>query len=208
MIDIQKVIEKLQNKRKCFVSEADFQLEFAWIIKKLYPEVKVRCEYSYKLNDKLIHIDVVVIQDNVYYPIELKYKTKKLDIAIDNEKIYLTNQAAVDQGCYKFLVDIKRLENLKEEQEFKYGKGYAIILTNDMNYTRKPRDGSYYESFSLEEGKTIEGELDWIKGTSEGTKNGCEDSIKLNNKYECRWNFYSSVSNNINGTFKYMIIEV
>ena len=44
MFNIYKIIDKLKEKRKLFVSEADFQLELAWIIKEEYPNAKVRLE--------------------------------------------------------------------------------------------------------------------------------------------------------------------
>ncbi len=36
---------KLKSKREIFVSEADFQLELAWIIKKQYQDALVRLEF-------------------------------------------------------------------------------------------------------------------------------------------------------------------
>ena len=35
--NIELIISKLKEKRRIFVSEADFQLEMAWIIKEQYP---------------------------------------------------------------------------------------------------------------------------------------------------------------------------
>jgi len=43
--NIEIIMSKLKEKRKIFVSEADFQLEMAWIIKEEYPDAKVRLEY-------------------------------------------------------------------------------------------------------------------------------------------------------------------
>lgn len=36
LFDINLVMKKLKSKREIFVSEADFQLELAWIIKEQY----------------------------------------------------------------------------------------------------------------------------------------------------------------------------
>ena len=82
--DIELVISKLKNKRKVFVSEADFQLEMAWIIKQEYPNAKVRLEYCPTF-DFNMHIDILVVIDNQWIPIELKYKTKGCQKEIDNE---------------------------------------------------------------------------------------------------------------------------
>ena len=72
--NIELIISKLKEKRKIFVSEADFQLEMAWIIKEQYPNAKVRLEYCPTF-DFSMHIDILVIIDNRWIPIELKYKT-------------------------------------------------------------------------------------------------------------------------------------
>ena len=37
LIDIKYVLSKLSKTRQIFVSEADFQLELAWVIKTIYP---------------------------------------------------------------------------------------------------------------------------------------------------------------------------
>ena len=95
MFDIYKIIGKLKNKRQIFTSEADFQLELAWIIKEEYPNTKVRLEYcpSFDLN---MHIDILVIYDNKWIPIELKYKTKCCNKLINGEIFNLKNHGAKD----------------------------------------------------------------------------------------------------------------
>lgn len=40
--DMDLIVNKLKQKRKIFVSEADFQLELAWAIKENYPNAKIR----------------------------------------------------------------------------------------------------------------------------------------------------------------------
>ena len=75
ILDMGLIVDRLKNRRKIFVSEADFQLELAWTIKENYPNAKIRLEYcpSFDLN---MHIDILVIMNNKCYPIELKYKPK------------------------------------------------------------------------------------------------------------------------------------
>ena len=75
MLNIEEVLIKLKLKRQLFVSEADFQLEMAWVIKELYPDAKVRLEYTPRFNPDM-HIDILVIFKDSWIPIELKYKTK------------------------------------------------------------------------------------------------------------------------------------
>ena len=43
--EIERVIEKLKEKRKIFYSEDDFKFALAWIIQEEYSEAKVRLEY-------------------------------------------------------------------------------------------------------------------------------------------------------------------
>ena len=54
--DMDLIVNKLKQKRKIFVSEADFQLEVAWVIKENYPDAKIRLEYppSFDLNMHIV----------------------------------------------------------------------------------------------------------------------------------------------------------
>ena len=117
-IDMEKIIEKLQGKRQIFCSEADFQLEMAWVIKEMYHDAEVRLEYVPTFDDKM-HIDILVFINNEWIPIELKYKTKKskkekMTDQITQEGFNLKNQGAKNIGCYLYLKDIERIERIKE----------------------------------------------------------------------------------------------
>ena len=107
-ININTAITELQKKRKVFCSEADFQLELAWILKEQNPNYHVRLEYVPSFNKKM-HIDIVLLNDNEFIPIELKYKTKYCDIDIENEHYSLANHGAQDVGKYLYLKDIYRI---------------------------------------------------------------------------------------------------
>ena len=67
----------------------------AWIIKDEYPNAKVRLEYCPSFNPNM-HIDILVIIDNKWVPIELKYKTKGCSKVIDDETFILKNHGAKD----------------------------------------------------------------------------------------------------------------
>ena len=190
--DIEVIIEKLKKQRQAFFSEADFQLAMALIIKEEYPDSMVKLEYVPKFNQQM-HIDILVIQDNKWIPIELKYKTKKCQILVDNDEYNLKEHSAKDQNCYRYLKDIQRIEEIKQNEKC-FEKGYAIFLTNDEGYKKKPRSNSNYEAFSLENGIEKMGSLDWSKKTSAGTKKGCEDKINLKQKYKIEWKDFSSVN--------------
>ncbi|MEG0826687.1 MAG: hypothetical protein RR404_04390, partial [Bacilli bacterium] len=82
--NIELVMSKLKQRRKIFTSEADFQFELATVIKEEYPKTKIRLEYCPEF-DSNMHIDILIIIDDNWIPIELKYKTKGCKKVIDNE---------------------------------------------------------------------------------------------------------------------------
>ena len=125
--DMDLIVNKLKQKRKIFVSEADFQLEVAWVIKENYPDAKIRLEYppSFDLN---MHIDILVIMNNKWYPIELKYKTKGCKKIIDDEIFVLKNHSAKDVNSYLYLKDIMRIEKIRDNAK-EFDTGYTMFIT-------------------------------------------------------------------------------
>ena len=203
-IDMQNVMTALSAKRQIFVSEADLQLEMAWIIKELYPEAKVRLEYT-PLFDLDMHIDILVFIDNFWIPIELKYKTKGCFKHIDNEIFNLKNHAAKDVNCYLYLKDIQRIESIKANVS-DFIQGYTVFITNDLSYTKRPqKDDCIYKDFSLEQGIIKHGTLSWAENTGEGTKKNCEEPIVLKNEYKIDWKPFSKVDDSNTGTFVFLM---
>lgn len=123
--DIEKIMEELGKQRQAFFSEADFQFALACIIKEQYSDAKVRFEYVPDFNQKM-HIDILVILDKKWIPIELKYKTKKCTLKIDGDKYVLKEHSAKDQNCYRYLKDIQRIEDIKQKEKC-FQKGFAIF---------------------------------------------------------------------------------
>src|SRR5660398_105525 len=116
-----------------FYSEADFQFAFAWEIKSIYPEVNVRLEYAYKINDKIYHIDILVMIEGKFIPIELKYKSLKKSLIVGEEEFHLKNHGAQDIGKYDFIKDIVRVESILSSGS-RFAEGYSIMLSNDPSY--------------------------------------------------------------------------
>lgn len=205
--DMELIISKLKSRRKVFVSEADLQLEMAWTIKEEYPKAKVRLEYC-PIFDFNMHIDILVIIDNIWLPIELKYKTKCCSKIIDDERFNLKNHGAKDVNCYLYLKDIQRIERIKENiLEFK--EGYTVFITNELSYLKKPlKEHCVYEQFSLEDEIIKTGILDWGENTSDGTKKNCEKPIKLQNEYYIKWKNYSKLDDSNTGTFMYLTNKI
>lgn len=207
MFDIYNVINQLKSIRNIFVSEADFQLELAWTIKELYPDAKVRMEYCPAF-DSNMHIDILVILDEKWIPVELKYKTKGCKKTVNNEIYSLKNHGAKDVNCYLYLKDIERIERIRSNVDL-FEEGYAILLTNELSYLKKPtRDNVYYYNFSLEEGAVKSGNLDWHPDTSAGTKKNCEQPICLDDEYFVHWNEYSKLDDTNSGTFKVLVNKI
>lgn len=205
--NIEAIMTKLKEKRKVFVSEADFQLEIAWIIKEEYPTAKVRLEYcpSFDFN---MHIDILVIIDEKWIPIELKYKTKGCNKNIDNEIFNLKNHGAKDVNCYMYLKDIQRIETIRDNV-LEFSEGYTIFITNELSYTEKPlKQECIYEQFSLENNIIKTGNLDWSELASDGTKKNCEKPIYLKDKYIINWKNYSKIDDTNTGTFVYLINKI
>src|SRR5690606_38083503 len=122
-MNFNQIIDQLKQKGPVFQSEDDLKLAMAWLIKELYPSYEIRLErpieIGMKINgsDELIArapIDIVVIDKDskIIYPIEIKYKTKKVNLVVGDERYSLANQGANDVGRYSFRKDIYRIENV------------------------------------------------------------------------------------------------
>ena len=208
IINMDMLIEKLEERRKAFVSEADFQLELAWQIKKCYPKANVRMEYC-PLFDKSMHIDILVTIAGNWIPIELKYKTKACEKQVKDELYILRNHLAKDVNCYAYLKDIQRIEKIKKNVP-SFAEGYTVFITNDLSYTNPPRtpDVNYY-AFSIHEGATKSGTMDWGEKTGDGTKGKeYKDAIVLEGKYEMKWNIYSTLDSTNTGIFKVLVNKI
>ena len=202
---IKKAIEELKSKQKVFHSEADFQFSLAWELQKILPDAKIRLEYS-PIFDGDMHIDIYIVDGEKSYPIELKYKTRKIIQIIDGEQYNLKNQSAQDIGRFDFLYDINRIEKVKALDR-KFASGYAIILTNDSAYWKVPSVGNAVDAaFRIHEGKTVTGNLSWAENAGVGTTKG-RDPFELYGEYRMTWLPYSTINANY-GEFKYCLIEV
>ena len=199
LIDINFVLSKLKEKRTIFTSEADFQLELAWIIKTEYPHAEIRLEYCPTFNSNM-HIDILVIINGKWIPIELKYKTKACIKTIDSQTYNLKTHGAKNINCYLYLNDIQRIEYVKSKSEA-FVEGYAIFITNDFSYQKPPqRSTCSYASFSVHQNSTIEkGQKNWNENNL--LKQQKYPSITLGNNYNISWNVFSEIDNTDTGTF-------
>ena len=212
MIDIDETLKELSGERPIFHSEADFQHALAWKIHEKNLGLNVRLERRIELNEREIYVDIYIFNELSTYLIEVKYKTKEIELEYYNEKFRLKNQSAQDVSRYDFIKDISRLEECVEKLENAYG--CAIFLTNDPSYWKEGRAETKDKDFRIHGEKVLEGELKWKEGTSEGTMKGREEPITLKGEYKLEWKNYSDLSGNKpekkkkNDKFKYLLVEI
>lgn len=235
---IETVLLALANERKVFWSEADFQFAFAWKLKEMFEDrnpksaINVRLERradtleqrtdaseqgKEKENSGDIYIDIWVELNEKVYPIELKYKTIQCSITNGFEEYKLKQHGASDIGCYLYLKDGERICNLSKTLGEKFGKGFAIMLTNDHLYWDKPQttpDTTAFSDFRIYEERMIPAgqNLDWHP-SSNNQPVWQKELRKLNDNYIIKWGDYSNFNkegeaNGQASPFKYTIIEI
>jgi hypothetical protein len=206
MINISELMNTLSRQRKVYHSEADFQHAFAWKLHQQLPESSVRLEKLLRPNGEKQYLDFLIQLSNKSMAVELKYKTRKLVLKIENEDYSLTNQGAQDQGRYDFIKDIVRLENITSNLD-SY-EGYAVLLTNDSSYWKPRLKTTVDEAFSLTENRTLSGSMAWTEGASEGTKKNRTDNLLLSGAYKLNWQDFSVASTESFGQFRYLAVHV
>ncbi len=205
--DIQKILQQLGQERPIFHSEADFQHALAWKIHLMYHDAKIRLEFNPYTEGQRVHIDTLIQIQGMKYAVELKYKTRKLDIDFSDESFHLLNQSAQDIGRYDFLKDVVRLE--KFTGKYEHAKGIAVFLTNDVGYWQKAgNDNTVDKAFRIFDGRVITGNLSWDSRASVGTKRGRENDLIINGKYTLKWKDYSDIEKSTKGKFRYLLVEV
>lgn len=202
---VNEVLKRLGNSRKAFYSEADFQFAFAWELKSMLPnDAEIRLERPIEIGNKLYYIDILVVYKDKIYPIELKYKTKKVTIADTNGDIIpLANHAAVDLGCYAYIKDISRIEDIKKSYN-NFGEGFAIMITNEPIYYIDSKRKSSYMQFKIFDKRVINGVLKW-EMTQTGKEFVLKDkfpTLNIKGSYTILWENYN------NKGFKYTITEI
>ena len=201
----------VRRQRLAFYSEADFQFSFAEEIKEQFKgDAKIYLEHPL-ISDGKARFDIIVDIGNRVFPIELKYKTRKITVPkhgiIPPFEFSGRQSNAANLARAELLYDIQRLEDLRGIRGF--GKGYAIWLTNDHKYwgwdwknkETKPRG----TKFDVSHGETKKGSLQWEAGTKIGERG---KNVFLKDSYKIEWEEYSQVPDEPYGILKYAIIEV
>ena len=207
MIDMDGLMGSLADSRKVFHSEADFQHALAWHIHQAMPESQVRLEVDVmQVEHQRRFLDIWLPLEGI--AIELKYKTRGLELEQDDEPFVLRNQSAQDQGRYDFLLDIQRLEHMHSKLE-QCKAGYAVLLTNDSSYWKVPTHRDPVDAdFRVHKGRAVSGALAWAARASSGTVGGRESPIQIRDSYRLRWREYSNFPGKSYGSFRYLAVSV
>jgi hypothetical protein len=214
------------------------KLSLGFIIKELYPEFEIRLEKPTNINmidvedNKSIvraPIDIIVYDTNgKSIPIELKYKTKKLETEFNEESYSLTNHGATDIGRYSFRKDIFRIEQyLSKEENSNFG--IIFILTNEDNYVNNNVGDkeTFDKHFTCHQNSKFEKEFKgWNYSKIDTTKYLKQDNfwkyinqnkkhwtftgdktykLELKNDYLINWQKYSKIDKS---EFNYCLIKV
>ena len=207
MLDMDSLMGSLADTRKVFHSEADFQHALAWHIHQAMPESQVKLEVDVlQVEHQRRFLDIWLPLEGI--AMELKYKTRGLELEQDDESFILRDQSAQDQGRYDFLRDIQRLELMRSKLE-QCKAGYAVLLTNDSSYWKVPMYRDTVDAdFRVHEGRAVSGALAWAASAAPGTGRGRESPIQIRGSYSLRWQDYSSFPGKAYGSFRYLAVSV
>lgn len=225
--DLVNIISDFAKKGFVFSNEQDFQFSLGEKIKTLKGVKNVFFEalsldpsitftsiesgvnsninYTLSRTTKQYHDILVELENKTFEIIELKYKTPGKICLYETlkEKNITFRQGAYDLGCYDFLSDVSRLENINSRNflsNIKISKSFCILLTNDKNYRYNDFSKSgIWRMYSLCEKNKIIG-----KGTLTFKAGGMAYSIKskklsavtLKNSYTLDWHDYELININ------------
>lgn len=162
----QQVVAALQLRNTFFMRELDIQIYLANYFINLNVYDNVFLEYhipsnlipNYPWADN-IYIDIVLEKDHIYYPVEIKYKTKAQELPLNlfgtGINVSLRQQGASNIGCYDFWKDIRRVE-LFQQAFNNVEKGFVLFISNDSTYFEPPyRTNVGYAQFSIHQNRVV-----------------------------------------------------
>jgi hypothetical protein len=200
-------MRELAAQRPVFHSEADFQHALSGQLQTLVPNAVIHLERSFQTDAGQIYVDILLNVGERVLAIELKYKTRALIHQSGTETFVLQNHGAQPPNRYDVLKDLARLELLSSLNPCI--SGCFIFLTNDSAYWSKPRsDTDTSAAFSLYDGRTVSGRMEWAARTSPGTNKYREKALELRSAYTINWREYSMVEAQSYANFRYFALEV
>lgn len=203
MIDFERIVTSLGQRRPIFYSEADLQHELG--MEAVRHDAGISCRLEVPLfPGKNAALDLCLRSSAGNFGVEIKYLTRTCKLAHMDELFELKNQGAQDIRRYDTLKDIQRIEALIGHGGI--NSGGVLCITNDPAYWIGPRrPGTCDEQFSLREGRILTGTLHWSRSTGAGTQKGRETPISLAGSYKAGWKRFSKIEEH---EFRYLWIEV
>ena len=222
MTNLIEIVQKdvfafLESYNELLFNERDFQMHLAtWLRNSAnhYDDVDVEYYVPWQELDGYIweselRLDIVVKKDGEYCPVELKYKTKKVerqisrfDEMLDDKVVVMKNQGAQDLGMYDFWKDVRRVELVRNR--FKNVKGgLAVFVTNDQLYTKASRQNSNNYLLNMTEGKHS-AIKHWQNEDSACAKMKSYKSFEVEKEYSIKWH-HRNVDNIL---FHYCVVYI
>ena len=194
----QDIFAFLESNDELLFNERDFQMHLAtWLRNSAnhYDDVDVeyyvpRSELENYVWDSELRLDIVVKKSGEYCPVELKYKTKKVerqitrfDEALHDKVVVMKNQGAQDLGMYDFWKDVRRVELVRNRFERVKG-GLAVFVTNDALYTKASKPTSNNYLLNMNEGVHSR-EKHWLNPESTCAKT--HPDFEVDQEYNIAW---------------------
>ncbi|MBQ7310318.1 MAG: hypothetical protein IJW88_02195 [Alistipes sp.] len=189
----------LKSNNKLLFNERDFQMHLATWLRNSYNNYDdVDVEYyvpsqvldNYIWNSEL-RLDIVVKKGGEYCPVELKYKTKKVERKISrfdedltDDVVVMKNQGAQDLGMYDFWKDVRRVELVRNRFRNVKG-GLAVFVTNDEFYTKGSKESSNNYLFNMSAGKAHSRQKHWANPESTCAKT--HPNFEVEKAYSIEW---------------------
>ena len=218
LVDIVRadVFAFLESNEELLFNERDFQMHLAtWLRNSAndYDDVDVeyyvpKSELPNYVWDSELRLDIVVKKDGDYCPVELKYKTKKVERKISrfgellsDEVVVMKNQGAQDLGMYDFWKDVRRIELVRNRFK-KVKNGLAVFVTNDVSYTKESKSSSNHYLFGMTGDVTRLKYKHW--GNPESTCAKTHPNFDVEQTYDIEW--HSRKTDNVE--FHYCIVSI
>ena len=212
----EDVVAFLNSNKELLFNERDLQMHLATWLRgstNAYDDVDVEYYVPYQeLNDYVwnseLRLDIVVKKGDEYCPVELKYKTKRVDRKIkrfdeqlDRSVVVMKDQGAQDLGMYDFWKDVRRVELVRKR--FKQVKnGLAVFVTNDTSYKKDSKPTSNNYLFNMSEGRLFGKQMHWRNPESTCAKT--HPNFEVEKEYQIKWNQHT-----IDGVdFYYCIVTI
>ena len=189
----------LESNDELLFNERDFQMHLAtWLrtSSNNYDDVDVEYYVPHQaLEDYIwqseLRLDIVVKKDGEYCPVELKYKTKKVERKISrfdedliDDVVVMKNQGAQDLGMYDFWKDVRRVELVRNRFERVKG-GLAVFVTNDGFYTKGSKESSNNYLFNMSASKAHSKQKYWANPESTCAKT--HPNFEVEREYSIEW---------------------